>query len=54
MLKTFNCGVGFCVIAKRKNLKRIQRFFKKNDRPYVIGNITKGLKRINLENKVQW
>ena len=30
MLKTFNCGVGFCLIVKRKNIKKIQAFFEKD------------------------
>ena len=29
MLRTFNCGVGFCLITKRKNLKKIKNFFQK-------------------------
>ena len=27
MLKTFNCGVGFCLIVPRKNIKKIKKFF---------------------------
>ena len=27
MVKTFNCGVGFCLIVKRSNYKKIIRFF---------------------------
>ncbi len=54
MLKTFNCGVGFCVIAKKKNLKKILKLFKKKDQPYIIGNISKGMRRLNLVNKVLW
>ena len=27
MLKTFNCGVGFCLIISPKNLKKIKIFF---------------------------
>ena len=30
MLKTFNCGVGFCLIVKPENLKKIINFFQKN------------------------
>ena len=29
MLKTFNCGVGFCLIIKPQNLKKINKFFSK-------------------------
>ena len=27
MLKTFNCGIGFCIIIKSKNLKKIKKHF---------------------------
>ena len=30
MLKTFNCGVGFCLIIKQKNLKKSLNTFQKN------------------------
>ena len=39
MLKTFNCGVGFCLIAKSKNISKIKKNLKKNFKPYVIGKI---------------
>ena len=29
MLKTFNCGVGFCLIIDPKNLKKIDKYFSK-------------------------
>ena len=29
MLKTFNCGVGFCVIINPRNLKKVKKFFTK-------------------------
>ena len=37
MLKTFNCGVGFCIIVKPKDLNKITKFFTKEFKPYVIG-----------------
>ena len=43
MLKTFNCGVGFCIINP-KNLNLLKNFFKKF-KPYVIGKISKGKKK---------
>ena len=27
MLKTFNCGVGFCLIVEKKNIKQIKKYF---------------------------
>ena len=39
MLKTFNCGVGFCLIVNPKNLNKITKFFTKEFKPYVIGKI---------------
>jgi len=39
MLKTFNCGIGFCLIINKNNLKKIQNFFPKNYKPYPIGKI---------------
>ena len=41
MLRTFNCGVGFCLIAKKNNYKKIKNHFSKNFIPYEIGYISK-------------
>jgi phosphoribosylformylglycinamidine cyclo-ligase len=54
MLKTFNCGVGFCLIIKPKNFKKISRFFTKEFKPYVIGKITKGKNKVKLNGKIDW
>ena len=54
MLKTFNCGVGFCLIIKPQNLKKISKFFSKEFEPYVIGKITSGKKKIKLNGKIDW
>ena len=54
MLKTFNCGVGFCLIAPKKNVRKIVSFFKKKYKPYEIGYISKGKKQINLINSLIW
>ena len=54
MLKTFNCGVGFCLIVKSSNVFRIQKKFNKKFKPYVIGKIIKGKRKVILNEKVSW
>jgi len=54
MLKTFNCGVGFCLIIKPKNLKKIMKFFTREFKPYVIGKITTGKDKVKLNGKIDW
>ena len=54
MLKTFNCGVGFCLIVEKKNVFKIKKYFSKEYLPYEIGSISKENKRINLINSIKW
>ena len=54
MLKTFNCGVGFCLIIKSKNLDKVKKFFTKEYKPYVIGKITTGKTKVKLNGKIDW
>ena len=54
MLKTFNCGVGFCLIAKSKNILKIQKLFNRKFKPYVIGKIVTGKTKIKFDEKVKW
>ena len=54
MLKTFNCGVGFCLIINSKNLKKINKFFSKKYKPYVIGKIIRGKNKIKMNAKINW
>ncbi len=54
MLKTFNCGVGFCLIVESKNLKRISKFFSKEYKPYVIGKISNGKNKVKLNGSIHW
>ena len=54
MLRTFNCGVGFCLIAKKSNFNRIKKCFSNDFAPYEIGYISKNKKKINLLNKIKW
>ena len=54
MLKTFNCGVGFCLIIESKNLNKINKFFSKEYKPYVIGKISKGKNKVKLNGSINW
>ena len=44
MMKTFNCGVGFCLIVSKKNINQIKKNFSKQFMPYEIGYISKSKK----------
>ncbi len=55
MLRTFNCGIGFCLIIKKQNLHKIKKNFKGNYKPYIIGNIIKNKnKKILFNEKIKW
>ena len=54
MLKTFNCGVGFCLIVSPKELLNINKYFPKNFKPYVLGKIISDKKKIKLNEKIKW
>ena len=54
MLKTFNCGVGFCLIIDKKYLNEVKMAFDIKYKPYVIGKISKNKKKINLSGKINW
>jgi phosphoribosylformylglycinamidine cyclo-ligase len=54
MLRTFNCGVGFCLIIKPENLNKVQKFFTKEYQPYVIGEIITGKNKVKLNGKIDW
>ena len=54
MLKTFNCGVGFCLIVNKNNIKKIKKHFSREYMPYEIGFISKNKKKLNIYNKIQW
>ncbi len=54
MLKTFNCGVGFCLIIESKNLKKISKFFSKKYKPYIIGKISEDINKVKLNGSINW
>ena len=54
MIKTFNCGIGFCLVVSKKNVSKIKKFFSKQFTPYEIGFISKSKKNVNLSNSLIW
>ncbi len=55
MLKTFNCGVGFCIITKKKNINKIKKYFSSDFKPYVIGQFIQNKKnKILFNEKIRW
>jgi len=54
MLRTFNCGVGFCLITDKNKVSKLKKCFNKNFQPYEIGFISKSSKKINLLKKIRW
>jgi len=54
MLRTFNCGVGFCLITQPHNLNKIKKFFTKKYEPYIIGKIISGKNKIIFNEKINW
>ena len=54
MLKTFNCGVGFCLVTNPRNLNSVTKYFGKKFKPYIIGKIVKNSKKVKLSGKISW
>ena len=54
MLKTFNCGVGFCLITNKQNVDKITKIFSKEYQPYQIGFISKEQSKVKTFGKLQW
>ena len=54
LLKTFNCGIGICLITNKKNIKKIEKIFSKKYRPYKIGIISKEKSKIKTCGKLKW
>ena len=54
MMKTFNCGVGFCIIVSKKNVSKIKKYFSKEFMPYEIGFISKDKNKVNYLKDLKW
>ena len=54
MLKTFNCGVGFCLIISPMNFNKIKKQFTREFKPYIIGKISRGKNKVKLNGSINW
>ena len=54
MLRTFNCGIGFCLVVNKKNIPRIKKIFSKKYQPYEIGYISEEEDKVKLKNSLKW
>ena len=54
MMRTFNCGVGFCIVVQKKNINKIKKYFSKKFKPYEIGFISRDYKKINIYKSLKW
>ena len=54
MIKTFNCGVGFCLITNKKNVNIIKKIFSNDFQPYEIGFLSRGKIKIKTTGKLLW
>ena len=54
MLKTFNCGVGFCLIINTNKYKKVKQHFTKEFMPYIIGKISTGKSKVKLNGSINW
>ena len=54
MIRTFNCGVGFCIITSKRNSEKIQNYFIKILDLIKLDLFSKEKKKINLINHLKW
>ena len=54
MMRTFNCGVGFCLIVNKKNISQIKKVFPKKYQPYEIGYISEEKEKVKIKNSLKW
>ena len=54
MIDTFNCGIGFCLIVNKNNIKKVKKYFSKKYKPYEIGYISRNQKNIKVHGKIRW
>ena len=54
MIKTFNCGVGFCLNCKKKNINKIKKIFPRNINHMKLVFFQMINKKLKLSGKIKW
>lgn len=54
MLRTFNCGVGFCLVVKESEKDTVIRHISRYYDCYEIGRIEKGSRKLQFRNSLDW
>ena len=54
MMRTFNCGIGFCIIVSKNNVTKIKKIFPKEFIPYEIGFISQDKTQLSLSKSIKW
>lgn len=54
MLRTFNCGVGLCIVVREKDVGAVMRHISEHYDCYEIGRIRSGEERVVFINRPEW
>ena len=54
MLKRLTAGLDFCLIINPKISGKLNRFFSKEFKPYIIGKVIQGRNKVKLNGKINW
>ncbi len=54
MLRTFNCGVGICMVVSKEDKAAVMKHIKQFYHCYEIGTIEKGERKIIFEERMNW
>lgn len=54
MLSTFNCGVGFMIVAEKEEEKKVVDTVQKYYECYEVGKIAKGRNKVVFSGSIDW
>ena len=54
MMRTFNCGVGFCLMCPKKNISKIKKYFQRIICLMKSALFQKNKNKVNLIKSFKW